>query len=412
MITPRAFVTPTGDPVQNNRNQFLDRLMNIPAIGSNAVANFTVLGNSTTKGVDVSFQITNASGMGSISLLRASVLDIKQASVLQTWTAREASFAWSDTDQALQSVPQVFYWLRLEPSTITKSEVDVGPQNLLLNPSLLPPLALAAISASHGAASNGIILVTVNLSAIPEGDSVMIYVQGYLANASFVAIAQKSSAPMQFNMQATGETVTFKAIAVSSGGSEATSGPTCTLTLNGSATAPAQIQNVTVTQFSTGNQVSWPASLEIGVTQYQIWRGNRGGGFGAASRLATVAASGSGTVIYLDTAGLTGDFEYYIIAVSGAGNSPASIAANPIVLFSSSQLPPNVPTNQIGGAVVDSIDAGSSATIRIYGGGGVGSSWMKVTGYGSVTRPAGTITGLTYSGAYYVYFNVATSTYF
>ena len=46
--------------------------------------------------------------------------------------------------------------------------------------------------------------------------------------------------------------------------------------------------------------------------------------------------------------------------------------------------------------------AGSSATVRIYGMGGVGSSWTRYTGQGTQTFPAGTITGLAYSTTYYV----------
>lgn len=66
-------------------------------------------------------------------------------------------------------------------------------------------------------------------------------------------------------------------------------------------------------------------------------------------------------------------------------------------------LPTNDPSNTTNGATVDSIDAGTSATARIYGTGGVGSSWTRNTGYGGQPMfPAGTIAGLAYSTAYYV----------
>ena len=64
---------------------------------------------------------------------------------------------------------------------------------------------------------------------------------------------------------------------------------------------------------------------------------------------------------------------------------------------------PNDPTNSTNFATVDSIDAGASATARIYGTGGVGSAWMKATGFGVTENfPAGAITGLAYSTSYFV----------
>ena len=412
MATVRP-VAVVSDPVQRNRDQFIDALMSTPAIGGNAVSQFLVLANATTQGVDVSFSLTNATGIGSLSLLRAAVQDVAQAVVLQTWTASASSFTWSDTDNILQQLGQAFYWLKLEPSNPTGSEVVVGPQFILLNPSLLPPVPLTGVSASHAAAVNGAVLVTCNVAGLDQADanSVKIYVTGYEGNASPVAVAQNTSAPLQFSLEATGETITITAIAVSQGGAEAASGPTCSLTLNGSATVPAQIQGVLVNQISTGNQVQWPSSLETGVTSYLLYRGQRTAGFGASTLLATVAASSTGTIIYLDTAGLTGDFEYYVIAVSGAGNSSPSPAANPQVLFSSSQVPGNATSNTFNNANVDSIDAGSSVTIRIYGAGGVGTGYQRLTGYGNPARPAGTITGLAYSTQYYIIFDLATQSY-
>lgn len=412
-MRPTAHVAPVS-PIQINRNIWVDAQMSTPAIGSNAVTQFLAVTDASTNGVDVSFQITNATGMASISLLRAEVLDISQAIVLQTWSASASSFAWSDTDKLLQQMGQAYYWLKLEPvnGSLNGSEVNVGPQYILLNPSLLPPQPLAAVSASHAAASNGTVLVTCNVSQIDtqDSDSVKIYVTGYEGNASAVAVAEHSSAPLQFALNATGETITIKAIAVSSGGAEAASGPTCTLTLNGSATVPAQIQDVQVIQISTGNQVEWPSSLETGVTSYSLFRSNRRAGFGAASLLATIAASSTGTIIYLDTAGLSGDFEYYV-EVSGSGTSPVSIAANPLILFSSSQVPGNATSNTFNNANIDSIDAGSNTTIRIYGSGGVGTTYSRLTGFGNPTRPAGTITGLAYSTQYYIILNTATQSY-
>jgi hypothetical protein len=48
------------------------------------------------------------------------------------------------------------------------------------------------------------------------------------------------------------------------------------------------------------------------------------------------------------------------------------------------------------------VDAGSNVLVRIYGPGGVGTGYSRLTGYGSLTRPYGSISGLAYSTTYYV----------
>lgn len=398
-------------PVERQRNQWVDAQMSTPAINANGVTQFEAVTNAVTSGVDVSFSIADATGMASITLLRSATMDPKQALVLQTWTASASAFTWSDTDTLLQQMGQAFYWLKLEPVNVTGDALTVGPQFILLNPSLLPPLPLAAISASHAAAANGAVLVTCNVSAIPGDDSVKIYISGYHGNAAFVAMAQRANTPLQFSLDATGETITLKAIAVSSGGAEAASGPTCTLALTGAATAAAQVQGVEVIQIAAGNQVQWPSSLEAGVTGYELWRGQRGDSFADASLLATAAATSAGTVIYLDTGGLSGDFQYFVIVDAASGNSPESAPANPQVLFSSALVPGNATANTTNTATLDSVDAGSSATARIYGPGGVGTSYSRNTGFGALTRPGGSVTGLAYLTVYYIIYEVATQSY-
>lgn len=70
---------------------------------------------------------------------------------------------------------------------------------------------------------------------------------------------------------------------------------------------------------------------------------------------------------------------------------------------------PNSPTNTVNNATVDSIDSGGgSATIRIYGPGGVGSSWTRFDGQtGQTTVPSGMIPA-NYSTAYIVMYNSTT----
>lgn len=399
------------EPIITQRNQYIDGLMSTPDISTTAVSQFIPQTNAATNGVDVSFSITDITGIKTVTLVRAPVMDVAQCVVLNSWPAAVAVFTWSDTDALLQQYGQVFYWLKLAPVNPTGQEALAGPEFILLNPSLLPPVAALGISASHAAAVNGTVLVTCNVSGVPAGNSIKIYVAGYEGNAFAVAVAQSTSSPLQFVLQATGETITLRAIAVSQGGTEASSGPTTTLVLNGTATIPATPEGVSVAQISAGNQVMWPANREVGITGYQIYRGQRGDAFGLASLLATVTATGEGTVEYLDTAGLAGDYQYFIIAVSPSGNSLPSDPAFPPVLYSSAGLPPNSPTNVTNTATLDSIDAGSNATVRIYGPGGVGTGYTRLTGFGSRTRPAGSITGLGYLTLYAILYDTINQIY-
>jgi hypothetical protein len=69
----------------------------------------------------------------------------------------------------------------------------------------------------------------------------------------------------------------------------------------------------------------------------------------------------------------------------------------------------NSSTNTLNNATVDSVDAGGSATVRIYGPGGVGSSWIRFDGQnGQTAVSAGTVAGMSYSTAYVVVYSSAT----
>jgi len=86
----------------------------------------------------------------------------------------------------------------------------------------------------------------------------------------------------------------------------------------------------------------------------------------------------------------------------GTPANPTALAGG---LAGSGDIQTNAPFNYTNNATVDSIDAGTSATVRIYGPGGVGSSWTRFAGNANTSYPAGTITGLSYSTAYYVTYN-------
>jgi hypothetical protein len=72
---------------------------------------------------------------------------------------------------------------------------------------------------------------------------------------------------------------------------------------------------------------------------------------------------------------------------------PGAVSAG---LQTSSATEPNVSLNQSNFATVDSVANGSTATVRIYGSGGVGTSWARISGNSSQVIPAGTILNVTY----------------
>lgn len=374
----------------------LGSLVSSPPISSNAISGFQAASNSTTQGIDVTFTLTDLTGISSITLFRNYVLDPATATAIQTWSPSLSDFEYSDTSTTLQEQANAYYWLLLLPTGTSGQAVTVGPQSILLNPQLAAPIPATSVSASHAAAANGTVFVTVNVTFSSPG--IKIYVANYHGNPSNVAIAEGSSSPLQFFLDATGETVTFEAIGVSAGGAEASTGPTTTLTLSGGATIPATPQGVTVNQIATGNQITFPSSKDAGPT-YKIYLAQRGQTFLLATLLATVTST-AGTVEYLDTNGLNGDWEYFIVATNSVGDSLPSNPAFPTILYSSALIPPNVPVNTTNTATIDSVDSGSSVLVQIYGPGGVGTSYNRLTGFGTLSRPNGTIGGLAYSTAY------------
>ena len=71
-------------------------------------------------------------------------------------------------------------------------------------------------------------------------------------------------------------------------------------------------------------------------------------------------------------------------------------------LVSSSASGSNLSLNQSNYATVDSVADGSTATVRVYGSGGVGTSWASLVGTTSKVIPAGTIANVAYGTNGYV----------
>jgi hypothetical protein len=71
-------------------------------------------------------------------------------------------------------------------------------------------------------------------------------------------------------------------------------------------------------------------------------------------------------------------------------------------LMSSAAAGNNLSLNQSNYATVDSVAGGSTATVRVYGSGGVGTSWTSILGNGSKVIAPGTILNVTYGASGFV----------
>jgi hypothetical protein len=396
----------------------LERLLRFGDPPARPISGFTVTFNPVTNGTKVAFTLANGANIETLTLKRNSTLDYGSAIVLNTWNVRAlangTALSYDDNDALLAQFAEWNYWIDCAPLINVENLVTVGPESVLLNLDAVVPSAIVDFDASHSAAIGG--LVTIGISFNPANEarfgSCKIRIAGYNGVASFVDIAQNGTSPFSFKLQQTGETVTLKAIAVSQNGLQASTGPTKTLTLGVAATVPAKIIGATATELSTGVQIGFPAGPESNITLYSIYRGPKDGGFGGASSIGTVTPTGATVYTFLDSGGLTGIFEWYVIATTSAGNSAASSA---IVTGQSSRTsadqPINAPSNTTNQATVDSADAGVSATIRIYGTGGLGSSWVRPTGFGSQTFPGGSITSKSYTTVYYVVYDTVNAQY-
>lgn len=325
---------------------------------ANPVRAFTVTPIPNSFGATIQFTVgPDLTGCAQINILRNGINDLSSATLLNSYplTAENAngSFQYIDSDQVL--LTDQFYWLQTIPlperAGLAQTEISTrivsGPVSLsALSANLLPPDAIADWSASLGAGSI-VQLICVNFQRPqdPNFGSCQIQATGYLGDSNAVVVAQNSSSPFSFSMQKTGETVTLKAFAISQNGIAATSATSITLTLNGSETVPAKLENVAVTVITTGVQVDFDAGLESDITSYKVYRGPHGSGFGAATLKTTITSTGSRHYTYLDTTGISdvtagSYFDYFVTAVNPAGASAASAAA--------AAIPPLQNMDQIG----------------------------------------------------------------
>ena len=174
-----------------------------------------------------------------------------------------------------------------------------------------------------------------------------------------------------------------------------------------------------LTSNGTGVQFTFNQLTIGGIDGYRVYR-NTSNSFASASQIQYVKQSVSTTtsVVITDTTPANTTYYYWVTAVSAAGleSAPVSAQAAGVTsgsvvdsagLVGSGKVYPGIQLNATNFAAVDSVDAGSSATVRIYGAsGGVGTSWTRKVG--STTEgpfPSGNVTGLSYNTHYNIMYD-------
>jgi hypothetical protein len=312
-----------------------------------SISNFTVAVNTggTTGGATASFKlVTSIQGISSIRLLRADTNSFTAASVLQSWSISSVdlnkTFSYVDTSPLLK-LKTTFYWVQLIPNaTVSASPAltnqtplyTLGPQTLAqLGAAQLPPTQIQGLNVSLGASNaDGTQTLYVNFQAPadPNFSYMRLQVSGFNGDPNPVFLVDAENSPFSFNMIQTGETLTLKGYAVSLTGLVNTTSPaTASITLNGSATNPAALFNVTAFKIIGGIQVNFPAGLEPSISLYTIYRSAPGAGSGASTSVGTVTPSGAGSYSFLDTSAVNQEFDYYVKVTDTTGTSGFSNVA-------------------------------------------------------------------------------------
>lgn len=138
----------------------------------------------------------------------------------------------------------------------------------------------------------------------------------------------------------------------------------------------------------------------------------------AGANVFNVAATVNASESSVPIGGVTQGQAYDVRVCSMRQNGVESVWLTGTITVGSAQsviatlaLSPNAPSNVYNTATIDSIVEGSAATVRVYGPGGDGSAWTYYAGSSSASKPSAHITGLLEATAYYICFNVSTSTF-
>lgn len=161
-------------------------------------------------------------------------------------------------------------------------------------------------------------------------------------------------------------------------------------------------------------KVTWDSPADAYVTQIGIEYATAGSGnwidAGPLVDVSVYQAFIPGVV-----AGQSYDFRIRSLRSNGAASVWVEIDSYTVSATYSSitteGLSPNIGYNQNNNASIDSVSESGAASIRVYGPGGVGSSWDFLNGSLTITEPAADITGLAYATVYFVVLDSSTGDY-
>jgi hypothetical protein len=256
-------------------------------------------------------------------------------------------------------------------------------------------------------------------------DHVDVWMIGYHGSGVAQLIASGKTSPIDFQLDSTQELVTFYVQTVSADGQSANylSALSTNVTLSGVvSTPPAPTVSQTLVgtplgyQFSF-NQIVLSAGTQDIITAYRVYRNSTNTFSGATLQQTFVHdPTHSGAIVFQDNVGGGQTYYYFVTSVNSAGYESTDTAAQSGTVTSG--------TATLGTDVVDgtqnfsstasaltyrptsnpltATDAGSTATVN------VASFTLRTSSKGDVNVNSGSVTALSYSTLYYIYYDDAT----
>jgi hypothetical protein len=167
-------------------------------------------------------------------------------------------------------------------------------------------------------------------------------------------------------------------------------------------------------KYHRGDRIMWRVLAKIPAGYSLEWASNAFGTGGTIAWLSDQAGTGAWKWYLLQqTIGVSGTFSTTGFFYLDGGAAPVSwdvadvdaIDTDQALMIGSGEANYGVNSNYTNDATVDSVDLGSNDTIRIYGPGGIGSSWHFYRGGTSLTMAAGSISSRAYNTTYWVYWD-------
>jgi hypothetical protein len=334
---------------------------------------------------------------------------------LETWTDLDAGEAWrprrrlirddSDLENRLQALQSA------SPDTATSSPgTSVAPGT---------PLQVFSVSATESPVKRhdrtfSLVSVSFNRDGSdPAFAGVKIWFTGYNGNPNATLMVDGIDSPVAFTCETTGENVTVIVQAMGASGtvSDFDTAPTTTVLLDGVISAPpAPTLTQSLLPIPAGLQFSFAQLSGLAadvVAAYRVYR-NTINDAPSATLLRTFVhdPTNSGNITFQDRMGANQIRFYWVTAVNTVGLESSKTAAQSGTVFSgpiasTDQYPVNVSYRPLSNPLT-ATDAGASDTISIA------AFTMRIGGGTDLSISSGSITSLSYSTLYYIYYDDST----